>query len=406
MYQLLKGLRVVEGASFIAGPTCGLYLAQYGAEVIRFDQIGGGPDFNRWPLSPKGPSFYWEGLNKGKKSVALNLSSPGGRELAVAIATAPGDNAGLFVTNYPAEGFLSYERLAARRADLICARVMGWADATPGLDYTINAAVGVPYMTGPADSNEPVNHVFPAWDFLTGALAAFSLIAADRERQVSGQGREIRLPLSDVAASSVANMGQLAEVLFAGADRPRSGNSIFGAFGRDFATREGRRIMIAAITARQWSGLLATLGVTDQVKALEAELGVSFATDEGLRFTHQSSLFPIIEQGMARQDLAALAPEFDKVGVCWGPYQTLREAVLGDAKLFTENPIFNPATHPSGETYPTAGAAATIRPDERRPAPGAPRLGEHTEEVLAQVLGLPSTEIAGLVDSGTVAVAR
>ena len=68
MYDLLKGLRVVEGAAFIAGPSCALHLAQMGAEVIRFDSIGGGPDFNRWPLAPNGASLYWEGLNKGKKS--------------------------------------------------------------------------------------------------------------------------------------------------------------------------------------------------------------------------------------------------------------------------------------------------------------------------------------------------
>ena len=405
MYQLLKGLRVVEGASFVAGPTCGLYLAQYGAEVIRFDSIGGGPDFNRWPLSPKGPSFYWEGLNKGKKSVALNLSSPEGRALAVAIAAAPGDNAGLFVTNYPAEGFLSYEKLKAARADIICARVMGWADAQPGLDYTINAAVGVPYMNGPAGSTAPVNSAFPAWDFLTGAMAAFSLIAAERDRRTSGQGREIRLPLADFAATSLANMGMLAEVMFSGEDRPRIGNAIFGAFGRDFTSRDGKSVMIVSITGRQWGGLLSVLGVTDAVSALEAELGVSFASDEGLRFTHQDRLFPIIEAGMSRQDLDQLAPAFDAAGVCWGPYQTLREAVTGDARLFTANPVFSPVTHPSGETYPTPGAAATITPDVRGPATPAPLLGQHTEEVLSGVLGLPSTEIARLFDAGVAAPA-
>ena len=74
-YPLLNGMRVVEGAAFIAGPSCGLYLAQMGAEVIRFDNIGGGPDFRRWPLSRDGASLYWEGLNKGKKSVAIDMSS-------------------------------------------------------------------------------------------------------------------------------------------------------------------------------------------------------------------------------------------------------------------------------------------------------------------------------------------
>ena len=87
MYDLLKGLRVVEGAAFVAGPSCGLYLAQMGAEVIRIDTIGGGPDFGRWPLAAEnGRSLYWEGFNKAKKSVAINLSSPEGRALAVRMA--------------------------------------------------------------------------------------------------------------------------------------------------------------------------------------------------------------------------------------------------------------------------------------------------------------------------------
>jgi 2-methylfumaryl-CoA isomerase len=85
MYSLLKGMRVIEGASFVAAPSCALHLAQMGAEVIRFDPIGGGPDFNRWPRVPGGgPSLYWEGLQKGKKSIAIDLGRPEGRELATA----------------------------------------------------------------------------------------------------------------------------------------------------------------------------------------------------------------------------------------------------------------------------------------------------------------------------------
>ena len=106
MYSHLHGLRIVEGASFIAAPSCGLYLAQLGATVIRFDQIGGGPDYRRWPLDAAGRSLYWEGLNKGKKSIAIDLRQPRGRELAVRLATAPGPGGGIFVTNYPADGFL------------------------------------------------------------------------------------------------------------------------------------------------------------------------------------------------------------------------------------------------------------------------------------------------------------
>ena len=87
MYRLLAGLRIIEASSFVASPSAGLYLAQMGAEVIRVDSIGGGPDFHRWPKSREGASFYWEGLNKGKKSVALDLSGAEGRELLARLAT-------------------------------------------------------------------------------------------------------------------------------------------------------------------------------------------------------------------------------------------------------------------------------------------------------------------------------
>ncbi|WP_176595838.1 MULTISPECIES: CoA transferase [Sphingobium] len=402
MYELLKGLRVVEGAAFIAGPSCGLHLAQMGAEVIRFDAIGGGPDYRRWPVAPSGDSLYWEGLNKGKKSVAIDLGRPEGRELAVALATAPGENAGLFLTNYPVKGFLSHEALAAKRADIITVRVMGWADGSPAVDYTINAAVGVPQMTGPADDERPVNHVLPAWDLLGGAYAAFAMTSALLRRRISGKGAEIRVPLSDLAASSLSHLGSVAEVLSAG-DRPRMGNDLFGAFGRDFVTADGKRLIVVAITPRQWSGLLKTLDLSDAVSAIETELSISFAKDEGTRFTHRARLFPLFEAAFATRTAEALKPAFDAGGVTWGEYQTLHQAVTTDARLFTANPLFETLTHPSGLSYPTSGPAGTLANEVRGSVAAAPKLGQHTDEVLAAVLGLDSGAIGRLHDEGLVA---
>jgi 2-methylfumaryl-CoA isomerase len=401
MYDLLKGLRVVEGAAFIAGPSCGLHFAQLGAEVIRFDAIGGGPDYRRWPLAPDGSSLYWEGLNKGKKSIALDLSRPEGRELAVALATAPGEDGGLFLTNYPVKGFLSHAALKARREDIISLRVMGWADGAPAVDYTVNAATGIPMMTGPADDARPVNHVLPAWDLLGGAYAAFAAVSALLRRRATGEGAEIRVPLSDLAASALSHLGQVAEVL-TGGDRPRMGNDLFGAFGRDFLTMDGARLIVVAITPRQWSGLVQVLDLAAPVAALEAELGVDFARNEGARFTHRARLFPLFEAAFAARDSAALKPAFDAGGVTWGQYQSLHQAVTTDARLFTANPLFQPLTHPSGLTYPTSGPAATFA-NEARGASPAPRLGEHTDEVLASVLGLGSGAIGKLHDEGLVA---
>ena len=404
-YDLLKGLRVVEGASFIAAPSCGLHLLQMGAQVIRFDPIGGGPDFGRWPLAPEGKSLYWEGLNKGKKSIALDLSRPEGRELAQRLAAAPGDDAGLFLTNYPVDGFLAHERLAALRPDLISLRVMGWADGRTAVDYTVNAALGVPLMTGPTDlsADQPVNHVLPAWDLMTGAYAAFALLAAERRRRSTGEGQEIRLPLADVALASLGHIGQIAEVLVGGADRPRYGNDLFGAYGRDFRLADGERIMVAAITRRQWSGLLEALGLKEAVSALERDLGVGFADDEGERFAHRERLSPLIEAAMAARTRGQLAPLFDRLGVCWAPYRTTLQAMNDPTILPPDSPLFASVEHPSGHAYPTPGAAADLHGMARRASSAAPRLGQHTDEILAEVLRLPEGEIGRLHDAGLVA---
>ncbi len=405
MYAHLKDLRIVEGASFIAAPSCGLYLSQLGAEVIRFDQIGGGPDFGRWPKDARGASLYWEGLNKGKKSIALDLRKPEGRELAVRLATAPGKGAGIFLTNYPAEGFLSHDNLVKHRADQITVRVMGWADGETALDYTINAAIGVPDMTGHPDDPRPVNHVLPAWDLLTGSMAALSLLASERRRNDTGLGEEIRVPLSDIAIATLGNLGQIAEVATTGEDRARVGNDLFGAFGRDFVTADGKRIMIVAITTRQWTGLLDALGIAPDIAAVETARGVSFARDEGIRFEHRDAINPLVEAGVRARSLEALEKAFDGSGVCWAPYRTLKQAVASEPRLVSANPLFSTIDHPSGHTYPTPGYAGTLGGEARQTPRPAPLLGADTEEVLAQVLGCDAGEIAGLHDRGVVASA-
>jgi 2-methylfumaryl-CoA isomerase len=402
MYELLKGLRVVEGSAFVAAPTCGLYLAQMGAEVIRFDNIGGGPDFRRWPLADNGASLYWEGLNKAKKSVAIDLGRPEGREIAQRLAAAPGEDGGLFVTNFPVDGFLGYDKLKALRDDLICVRVMGWADGSQGMDYTINSALGLPLMTGPVGDDAPVNHVLAAWDLLTGAYCAFAMVSALLARMRGMGGREIRAPLSDIGAATMANLGFTAETMLTGQQRPRMGNDVFGAFGRDFITKDGEKLMLLCITPKQWSKALDVLGIGAAVAAVEAELGVSFDKDEGLRFTHRAGLYPLFERAIAAKTAAELTPAFDAGGVTWGSYQTL-DAALGDTRLFKDNPLFEAVKHPSGLTYPAPGAMGTIPQDVRGPVTPAPKLGQHTDEVLAEVLGLSGAEIARLHDAKVVA---
>lgn len=397
MYKLLSGLSVIEASSFVASPTAGLYCAQFGAEVIRVDQIGGGPDFHRWPVTAGNDSLYWENLNRAKKSVALDLRRVEGRELLQQLVVETGQ----FITNFPVDGFLAHDPLAARRADLVTIRIMGWADGSPALDYTVNNSVGYPMLTGTGP--EPVNHVLPAWDLLTGAYAAFALLAALQRRNATGEGVEIRIPLSDVAIGTVANLGGIAEVLYSGQNRPRLANAVYGLFGRDFITRDAQRTMIVIVTPAQWSNLLAALDLRDAVAAVEARHGVSFATDDGLRFLHRDALFPLFEQAIAARDHAALAALFDAKGIVHSRYRTMLDAA-NDRVLVADNPIFGTAENPSGAHYPAAGAFATIPQVDRQPPLPAPRNGEHSEQVLADRLGLPSRQIANLIDAGIVGV--
>jgi 2-methylfumaryl-CoA isomerase len=161
--------------------------------------------------------------------------------------------------------------------------------------------------------------------------------------------------------------------------------------------------MVCAITTRQWSNLIQALDLSAAVSALESALDVSFATDEGLRFVHRNRLYPLFDAAFASRDSGDLGSLLDAAGVTWGPYQSLREAVMDDARLISGNPMFAPAAQPSGIDYPNAGPAAMLPAEARGECLPAPRLGQHTDEVLATVLGLPDHEIARLHDAGTVA---
>jgi 2-methylfumaryl-CoA isomerase len=397
MYDLLSGLSVIEASSFVASPSAGLYCAQFGADVIRVDQVGGGPDFRRWPVTRNNDSLYWENLNRAKKSVALDLNRSEGRQLLQALIRKTGQ----VITNFPAKGFMEHGTLADGYPGLITVRVMGWADGSPALDYTVNNAVGYPMMTG--SGPEPVNHVLPAWDLLSGAYAAFALLAALRRRSETGVGSEVRIPLSDVAIGTAANLGGIAEVLYHGDNRPRLGNAVYGLFGRDFMTADGVRTMIVVVTHRQWSNLLAALGLQQAVAAIEIERGVSFAKDDGLRFAHRDALFPLFDRAIGARSHADLAAVLDAGGLVHSAYRTMMDAAK-DSKLVTNNPIFGSTENPSGFDYPAAGAFATVPQLERRAPRPAPRNGQHSEQVLAELLSLPSGEIARLIDAGIVGI--
>ena len=196
MTEIVKGLRLIEVSAFIAAPYAGLTLAQMGADVIRIDPVGGGLDYRRWPVTSNNRSLYWAGLNKGKRSIMLNVREAEGRELAHTLMTKPGPEAGIVLTNLPARGWLSYKELKAKRDDLIMLGITGNRDGSVALDYTVNAAAGFPLVTGPENHAGPVNHVMPMWDVVAGLSAVNGILAAERRRRETGDGQFIGLALA------------------------------------------------------------------------------------------------------------------------------------------------------------------------------------------------------------------
>ena len=400
MTGILAGLRIVEGSAFIAAPMAGMTLAQLGADVIRFDDLKGGLDSDRWPVTKDGNSIYWAGLNKGKRSIAVDLRSPKGRELLTALITAPGEGGGIFSTNMPARGWLSYEELAKKRADLIALNIVGDRHGAANVDYTVNSITGFPLVTGPKDHQGPVNNVLPAWDIATAYAAAMSILAAERHRRMTGKGQRIVLPLQDMALAAVSATGYIGEAVINKVDRPRFGNEIFGTFGRDFRTKDGRYVMICIFSDRHLEALAKAGGFADAFARIEKDKGVDLKL-EADRWNARAEIAAVLEPWVAGQSAADVATALKKAGALWAPYQSFRE-LSQDKDAVLDNPMFTVLDQPAIGAYPVAATPVQFAAVPREPPVPAPLLGQHTDEILSGILGLPAPEIARLHDEKVV----
>ncbi|MCR9124486.1 MAG: CoA transferase [Rhodobacteraceae bacterium] len=401
MTDILKGMRVVEGSAFVAVPLAGMTLAQMGADVIRFDRIGGGLDAARWPVAPSGQSLFWAGLNKGKRSIAVDMKSPRGKELVTQIITAPGDDAGMFLTNLRVRGWMDHQTLSQHRRDLIMVTLMGDRHGRPAVDYTVNPALGVPDITGPVGHPDPVANALPAWDCIAGNLVVSSLLAAERNRLRTGKGMDVELALKDVAAAMMGHLGMIGDAAINPVQRGKSGNALYGAYGQDFICADGRRVMVIGLTERQWAGLIKATGTADAMAALGRRSGRDL-TQEGARWALRDDITAILAPWFAARRVSDFAADFDRAGLTWSQFRTLDQALKEDPDLSEDNPMFRTLNQPGLGQFPVPGSPVSFSGHGRRDPRPAPALGCDTEEILGDVVGLPDTEIAQLFDQGVV----
>ncbi|ALJ19242.1 CoA transferase [Microbacterium sp. No. 7] len=392
----LAGVRVIEISAFVAAPLGSMTLAQLGADVIRIDPIGGNIDYTRWPITDEGRSIYWASLNKGKRSVTLNLKSPEGQALATQLIA----DAGTVVTNLPAHGWLSYENLVQHRPDLVMLRLTGTHTGGPAVDYTVNAASGFPVITG--HDEKPVNHALPAWDVIAGVYIANGVLAAELERRTSGTGQEVNLALSDVMLATVGNLGYVAEIQTKGSTRGPLGNGLYGAYGQSFRTADDREVMVAVISNRHWSSLGKATGLAEKLAMIGPLLDIDLST-EGGRYEAREAIDAVLRPWFAARTAAEAAERLAAAGVLQGVFQTFEQLVNDDPACSTENPLFTEIDQPGvgrvlAPRVPLSFAASPVA--DAQPAPS---LGENTDDVLQSVLGVDADRIAQLRADGVLA---
>ncbi|WNG89488.1 CoA transferase [Mycobacterium sp. ITM-2016-00317] len=391
----LAGVRVVEISSFVAVPLAGMTLAQLGAEVVRVDPVGGAADYKRWPLTESGDSIYWAGLNKGKRSLAVDMRSDAGQELVTRLIA----ESGVFITNVAGRQWHSYETLSRVRSDLIHVEVSGRHDGGTGVDYTVNAAIGFPMVTGPAELTTPVNHVLPAWDVSCGLYAALSVVTALRHRDATGAGQQISIPLENVALATAGNLSLLTEAMVNGTSRQRIGNAVYGTYGQNFTSSDGVSYMVVALTGRHFRDLTNLTGTTEAVAALADSLGADFS-DEGQRYRHREALSALFAEWFSTHTGAEVAAALSQTSVLWERYQSFGETAV-DPRV-TENPLFTDLDQPRVGRHLAAGLPVSID-GAYPPAVPAPALGDDTAAVLGDWLSLERGRIDDLYGSGTVA---
>jgi 2-methylfumaryl-CoA isomerase len=378
---ILAGLRIVEISAFIAAPLGGACLAELGADVIRIDPPGGGIDIGRWPLY-EGRSLYWAGLNQGKRSVTIDFRTDAGKRQAASIITAPGEGGGIFLTNLATARWNSYEELSKLREDLIMVVITGSRGGGTAVDYTVNAELGFPYITGPEYHAGPVNHVLPAWDAMTGFLAATAILAAERNRRLTGRGQLVELSLADVGLAVAGHLGYIAEAQLTKEPRQRFGNYVFGSFGRDFRTKDDKSVMVLALTPRQWKALSDATGLGERFAEIQTREAADFAA-EGDRWRCRSEISALLEGWISERALAQVSDAFEAAGVLWGPYRTFKEFVASGA-LSASKGFVEEVDHPGIGRYSTVGSPIRFSANQALRPQSAPELGRDTEEVLDQ----------------------
>jgi len=396
----LDGVRVLELGQFIAGPYCGQVLGDHGAEVIKVERPGSGDAMRRWGVNVNGgPPVWWPVIGRNKKSVVVDLKQDEGRALVRRLAL----SCDVLVENFRPGTLerlgLDPASLLAENPRLVVARISGFGQTGPyrhraGFGGVAEAMGGLRYLTGDED-RPPVRVGLAIGDTLAGLYTAFGVLAALRQREISGRGQVVDTGLTDAVVAALESV--VPEFSASGAIRHRSGNTLPGvAPSNIYPTRDEHWVVIGANADGPFERLCAAMGTPEL--ALEPRL----AGHEG-RGRHQRELDDRIAAWTRELPLADVLAALEVAGVPAGPVNTARD--VAEEPHFRERGTVIEVESEAG-TLLMQGVVPRLTDTPGRVRWAGPPLGAHTEEVLRDALGLPAGEIAALAERHVVELGR
>ena len=393
----LEGLRVLDISRALAGPYCTMMLGDLGADVLKVERPGRGDESRGWgppfvgePYGPyPGESAYYMAINRSKRGLTVNLKSAAGQEIIKQLAAV----SDVLVENYRTGTLdkmgLGYEHMQALNPRLVYCSISGYGRTgpyarRPGYDFIIQAEGGIMGITGPVEG-PPYRVGVSIVDITTGMFASTAILAALRSRDLTGEGQLLDLSLLDSVAALLANVAS--NYLVGGVEPSRMGNAHFNIAPYEvFRARDGW-LALGALTARQWNLLCEVLGRTELVD------DPRFATNQD-RVINRAALDEALSETFVTRDVAEWLVKLQEAGIASGPINTIKDvfnhpqAQARNLKLEIEHPTAGMVGFPGFPYKMSQTPAELLRPP--------PMLGEHTEEVLTELLDYSAEEVASL----------
>ncbi|MBN9071966.1 MAG: CoA transferase [Rhizobiales bacterium] len=381
----LKGIRVVELARILAGPWAGQLLADLGADVIKVENPDGGDDTRKW-----GPPFvegrdgenlsaaYYHSCNRGKRSVAVDFSKPEGAETVRRLAA----TADVLIENFKLGGLkkygLDHESLKAVNPRLVYCSITGFGQTGPyapraGYDFIVQGMSGLMSITGPA-GGEPQKVGVAVADVFTGLYAVVAIQAALRHAEATGEGQHIDMALFDTQISVLAN--QNLNYLASGVSPVQMGNAHPNIAPYEVLPAKDGHFILAVGNEGQFAKLCAVIGL-DELPADER-----FANNPA-RLANRAALREALTARLAHFGRDALLSELEKAGVPASPINTIGQ-MFADPQAIARGMRMD-LDDGHGNRLPSVRAPMVMSATPPVYARPSPRLGEHTEEILAEL---------------------